>query len=273
MKIYVEIIILYCISSVCIAQSNQAYLIAQRAYERKEYNTALENINKAIYADNSNTDYKLLRIDIYSAQGKYTKAIEEADKLINQSPSNFYALERKINALFLIDNIKTASELIEKAIDHFPMELELYYFRGLLNNAKEKYLKALNDFNKAEDIDNNEYLYKVYVNRGATYFNLQEYENALDDFNRAIKLDENNQIAYYSRAMANYELKNYENAVEDFTKSIEMSEENDIVLYNLGMSYFRLEVADKACYYFNKSCTQGNKNACKMLLLECTENF
>jgi hypothetical protein len=37
------------------------------------------------------------------------------------------------------------------------------------------------------------------------------------------------------------------------------------------MAYFRAEDSKNACEYFHKSCSMGNKNACKMVLMNCAE--
>jgi len=59
--------------------------------------------------------------------------------------------------------------------------------------------------------------------------------------------------------------------VDDFNKVLELGQENSAILFNLGMSYFRLEQKEKACPLLQKSCTLGNKNACRMSLMECVK--
>jgi tetratricopeptide (TPR) repeat protein len=99
---------------------------------------------------------------------------------------------------------------------------------------------------------------------------LEDNEAGLRDLAKAIELSPGNASAYHSRGRIYYANKQYDEAVKDFSRSVEINPNNDAAYYNLGMTYFRLEDSKNACENFHKSCSLGNKNACKMIIMNCT---
>ena len=57
---------------------------------------------------------------------------------------------------------------------------------------------------------------------GKKFIEQKEYKNAIECFNKAIEMDENEYFAYAYRAKANYYLKNYDQTLKDADKSIEI---------------------------------------------------
>ncbi len=186
-------------------------------------------------------------------------------------PGSHAALQKQINVLFLMNDEKESVRIVDEAIRNYPDIPDYYYLRGIINNARGKYSKALDDFTKAIDLNPPDILYRCYLGRGVSYMNLMEYDQALTDLNTSISNNDTVASAYYSRAMVNYQLHEYASAVGDFQKSLDYSAGNAALYFNLGMSYYRLNEKDKACPNFNKSCSMGNTNACRMSLMECAK--
>jgi tetratricopeptide (TPR) repeat protein len=204
---------------------------------------------------------------------RYDIAIKKVEEALSIEPSNKQAIRLRINIYYLINDYKEALDIVEEAIQRFPGDGNFYYQRGLIHIGRQKFNKAIDDFNRIIDGYGDFELYKVYLNRGVAYMNLQEDERALEDISRSIDLNSNNASAYHSRGMLNYQHKDYESAVEDFQQALLYNENNAETNFNLGMSYFRLEEKDSACPYFHKACKEGNLNACKMVLMECARNM
>jgi len=198
-------------------------------------------------------------------------ALSKTQAALRISSGNIPALFKQINIFFLMNNDKEAMRLADEAIRLYPAEPDFYYIRGVINNSREKYVKALDDFDRGINLKPASYLYKYYMGRGVSHLNLVEYDQALSDFSSALDLNDTLASAYHSRAMANYELKDYSAAVNDFLKALNNSQGNSALYFNLGMSYYRLNEKSKACPYFHKACTMGNNNACRMALMECTK--
>ena len=74
-----------------------------------------------------------------------------------------------------------------------PNTAELYYNRGFAYDELGQYQEAINDFDKAIQLDPN-YI-TVYNNRGVVHGKLGEYEQAIQDFNKIIELNPGDDIA------------------------------------------------------------------------------
>lgn len=181
-------------------------------------------------------------------------------------------IQKQINIIMQAGDEKESLRLIDEAIKVNPANPGFYYLRGIFNNNRQKYSKALDDFTRAIDLDPGpDLLYRCYLSRGVSYMGLLEYDQALTDLNSSIEKNDTVAGAFYSRGMVNYELRDYDASVNDFMKILEFSEGNAELYFNLGMAYFRMNEKDKSCQSLNKACTMGNTNACRMSLMECAK--
>jgi tetratricopeptide (TPR) repeat protein len=220
--------------------------------------------------EDSRIEALLAEADRQIAANNLDEALAKTQDALSLAPENLAALQKRINLYFLLNNEKESVRHVDEAIRKYPEEAEFHYLRGIINNSRGRYIKALDDFNQAINLQG-ENLYRYYLGRGVSHMNLLEYDQALADFTTSIQQNDTVAGSYHSRAMVHYEIKDYGAAVADFLKALEYSEGNSALYFNLGMSYYRLEEKDKACPYFHKSCTLGNTNACRMTLMECAK--
>ena len=199
------------------------------------------------------------------------EALSKTQEALRISAGNIPALLKQIDIFFLMNSEKEALQNAEEAIRRYPAEPDFYYYKGVINNSRGKYVKALDDFDRGIDLKPSANLYKFYLGRGVSHQNLLEYDQALSDFSAAIEMNDTLASAYHSRAMVNYDMHDYTAAVEDFLKALNYTRGNSALYFNLGMSYYRMNEKNKACPYFHKACTMGNNNACRMALMECAK--
>ena len=148
---------------------------------------------------------------------------------------------------------KEAFDLVNEAVDKYRDVAEFYYLRGIINNAREKYSRALDDFNTAIEMKPDTDLYKCYLGRGVCYLNLLDYDPAITDLTMSIELNDTVASAYHSRAVVNYQMQDYAASVSDFLKTLELSEGNASIFFNLGMSYYRMNDVVQALTYYKKA--------------------
>ncbi len=249
----------------------QAYIArAQVKFNLNDLDAAIQDAQKAIELKPNAEDAHFTLGEIYLAQQKFSDALPEFNKTLEISPANSEAFRGKIFSLYYSGKEKEASELVESAISKDPKTSINYYIKGVIANNKGKYARALESFDKALLLNPGGNEFNIYLNRGISYLELEEAEAALKDISKAIELGPDNASAYHSRGRVYYASKQYSEAVKDFSRSVEINPNNDAAYYNLGMTYFRLEDSKNACENFHKSCSLGNKNACKMIIMNCT---
>lgn len=225
-----------------------------------------------ILAQDNKTAEELKLADQYIEAGNYNQALVILRDYLFSNPSNIEAQEKKINVLLKTDREKDAYKDIDDLLKMYPSSPEYYYLRAVLNFQKEKYVKAIEDFDKSIELKMpGNYLYKVYLNRGMAHFFLQDFDLAEADFKAVIETQPENGAAYHGLGMVKYEQRDYEEAIKAFQKALSYDEKNAITHFNMAMSYFRLDQKDNACYHFNRSCALGNRNACKLVMMECAQ--
>ncbi len=251
----------------------EAYVgLAKAKSKLNEYETALKDIEHAIELDPGYVESWILSGEIKVQMKNYDEALSDYDKALEVSPDNDDAIKNKILVLLLLDDKKTASKLLDNSLKDNPEYWGYYYARGVMQNSDGKFSKALEDFDQALSL-NPDNKFDISINRGFTNLRLLNYTDALNDFNAALEEDPTNAGAYHSRARTHYLLEDYSSAIHDFNECLDRNEDNPVVYYDLGMAYLKMEDLNNACKNFQISCQQGNKNACKKILFECTKDL
>ncbi len=230
--------------------------------------TVLPAVSRA--QDNTKVQSLIAEADACINRNEMEMALDKTREALLLSPGSIPVLQKQINILFLMKNDKEAMKEADDAISKYPAEADFYYMRGVIYNAREKYERALDNFDRAIELKSPN-LYKFYLGRGVSHLNTMEYDLAISDFSSTIEINDTVAGAYHGRAMVNYELHDYSAAVTDFLKTLDYSKGNSALYFNLGMSYYRLNEKSNACPYFHKACTLGNTNACRMALMECAK--
>jgi tetratricopeptide (TPR) repeat protein len=249
----------------------EAYIArAQSKFFLSDYDAARQDAEKSIELKPALENAHFILGEICLAQQKFADALPEFNRTLELNPNNSEAFRGKIFSTYFSGKEKEANELLESAIAKDPKKSIYYYIKGVLSNNRGKFSRALESFDKALALDPGSNEFNIYLNRGISYLELEEMDAALNDMNKAVELGSNNASAYHSRGRVYYASKQYSEAVKDFSRSVEINPNNDAAYYNLGMTYFRLEDSKNACENFHKSCSLGNKNACKMIIMNCT---
>jgi putative GTP pyrophosphokinase len=115
------------------------------------------------------------------------------------------------------NNLEKALELYTQLLYISPNHY-IYNHRGLVNFSLSQYETALDDFNKAIELESGDT--RVYTNRGLTYRMLKNYERALKDFNKSIELNPLWPDTFYGRSLTYYDLGNINAALEDCDRAI-----------------------------------------------------
>ncbi len=204
-------------------------------------------------------------------QKDYNGSLVEFEKALKIDKTDESAVTGKINALIFLDNIKEASDYVEENINKYSDYSIFYYSRGLLSNYKKQYKKAIEDFDKALELDNKGNLKKIYISRGIAYENLKEFDDAILDLSAYIQHDNTNINALYHRGFNYYQIEDYNEAIDDFNEVVKLDDKNGYAFYNLGMAYFRTNDLLNACKNFQIACQLNNINACKMILTGCAK--
>ena len=163
----------------------------------------------------------------------YNAAIEEFNKSIEINPSNSVAYVLRGLAKYALSDYTGAIENYSVALEINPSYADAYYNRGLAKEALCDYTGAIIDYNKA--IKSNPCESRIYNNRGNTKQALSDYKGAIDDYSKAIKFNPNESDPYYNRGNAKKELSDYIGAIDDYSKALKINPSDVDAYYNRGL--------------------------------------
>ena len=244
-------------------------------HQKREYDLALANHNKAIQQSHNNIEAYYNRGDFYYEQGELERAISDFDKVI-QLDSNHTEAYTNLGFVYrqtgnveeaefnlqkaqqlLIAQGKTeeaenlasllqeyAKEQRSEAVDRNPQSADEYYDRAFEYHQKQEYDLALADYNQVIELDpSNE---KALINRGLIYQSQGKDEDAIADYNKAIQINPNNFATYRNRGVLYFEQSQYELAKADWDKAIAINPKDALAYYNRGLLYLKLSDSSSA---------------------------
>ncbi|MFP4555750.1 MAG: tetratricopeptide repeat protein [Bacteroidales bacterium] len=197
------------------------------------------------------------------------EAINYFSQALEESPSDTSALSGMIRAHLLAQNHKDAQKVVEDALEKHPNNAEFHLRKGIVNNLRGQYRRAIEDFNRALKLSDERFEHQIYVNRGISYMQDERYEDAIQDFSQALSINPRHSTSLSQRAFSHYRLGNYQEAIQDYNKTLDLKPESSMNFYNRGMAFLRSGNRAKACSDFHQACRLGNNNACRMIMTEC----
>jgi tetratricopeptide (TPR) repeat protein len=159
-----------------------------------------------------------------------TAIFKSTEELYEKKLPKFYAFGLCAN---IKGTIEKKIEYCSLTLKHYPNESMFYVIRGNLKSELADFNGALNDYNKAVLLDqNNIYAYNA---RGVLKgMELSLYEEAFRDFKIVLSLDDMFAQAYMNLGHLKYKLLNYQSAIKDYEKAIELDPSQAICYYHLA---------------------------------------
>ena len=151
----------------------------------------------------------------------------------------------------LVDNVQTdlANEWIEEAITRHPNNKLLMESTAYSYVQQERYDEAIALYNQLLDLDAYSTLY--WEELGKIYFAREEYDRAIEAFEFAIAINDNDHYyAMYAVANCYFNIGNYEKAEEYYHIIHNQYPETVDPLFHLGMCRVNLGDDDSAFQYF-----------------------
>lgn len=230
---------------------NVRYTLAELYYEQGKIKEAINSFQISKMLNNQNPNSYLNLAKIYREQGNVEAAFEEYERVQFIDPSTIEIitknleeiLEQKNNDVNVIikiaeiyknfDNFDRAFELYSKANEISP-SADLLINIGKLYLLKEDYYAAINEFEKAYNL-NNTFSKRI----------LSEYENIL-------RKNSTNYIVRKALAESYFKKGEIDKAISEFNKLSEISEFKNESFLSLGKIYLQKESIDETFQVLEK---------------------
>ncbi|MDJ0703403.1 MAG: tetratricopeptide repeat protein, partial [Leptolyngbyaceae cyanobacterium MO_188.B28] len=187
--------------------------------------------------------------DDYSEMLAALTALLKAVDIAKEKHSIIYA--RRGELYSLKPDYKKALEDLNRAIELDPDYQWAITGRGITYQSMERYDEALADLNRAIELDP-DYQWAI-TGRGVTYRLMKRYDEALADFNRVIELDPEDQWAITGRGVTYRLMERYDEALADYNRAIELDPKYDWAIANRGVTYRLMKRYDEALADYNRA--------------------
>ena len=172
----------------------------------------------------------------YKKEGNLNMALDIYNKLIKTADRPEPYLNRGI--IYYDKGLyQLALNDFNKAIEIDPHSENAYNNRGNLYQKLGKKMLAMQDYNKA--LKYNDKDYKIYFNRGNIYSSMGQHKEAISDLTMSIKLDPGYAEAYFNRGISNGLINEYSKAIIDFSTAIELKPDYIEAFNSRGIMYFK----------------------------------
>ena len=206
---------------------------------------AIEDYNKALSMQPDNWDLNFKRALAQEIIKDYQGAMASYSDIINRQSSfdAAYVGRARLN-LTLKDTISALND-INKAIEINPNSANAYIIRADISiNNQHNYQEALADMDKAIKLQPRHV--GLYINRAFLRYKLDDYFGAMSDFDYALQLDPLNTTALFNRSILRTEVRDYNNALDDLNQIIAMNPSNYRALFNRASVLKELKQYKKA---------------------------
>ncbi len=154
----------------------------------------------------------------------HENALRLLNEVLNREPRHKKALRNKALIKLIIGTEKEAEEFLLFAIEQQPKDDQLYQMLGSFYHNNEAPHKALAQFKKSIEINNDNYLsHKGIAMLYAHFYN--EHENAISHFTKAIALNDQESELFFNRGCSHMILQNMDDAEKDLQHAADMGDQ------------------------------------------------
>jgi tetratricopeptide (TPR) repeat protein len=190
-----------------------------------DYNKAIEI--KADYVEAYYDRAKLKFHQLNDIQG----ALDDFNKAIQLNPNDDKVYVSRAILKKSISDVDGAMKDFDRAIEINPLNAEAYFSRSILKFRTEDYVGTIKDLDNVIKnglpADASVSMFDAYFLRGNVKHIVADYENAIQDFNKAIQLNGNEGKVYYERSEAYLANKQFDKAAADKAKALELGYEEE----------------------------------------------
>ncbi|RIA80218.1 hypothetical protein C1645_8633 [Glomus cerebriforme] len=177
------------------------------------HDEAFSCFDKAIGFDPELVDTYFYRAQLYSFRGEYEKALKDLNYAIEELPNETYLYQNLGYLYYRMSEYDLALEALNDAERLLP---------GCPSNFQNKVAKS-----------------RILTCRGMIYHKLKKYTEALDNLNRAIEIQVNNHdvIPIVERGLLYYSMNEMDKALTDLEEGLKITPKNDYICQSLRNAY------------------------------------
>lgn len=199
------------------------YVLAKAYFAKHDNKKADFYINKAIGINPDNHLYRILKINILSSKGSYSKALKILDGLLEDDNINDRELSygMKLHKYYLLSKKSKKPEVSNYYLARF------YLMSDRDDKAKE--LVVNNSKIRNSELD--------YDLLGRIYFNESDIEHARDVYKKSLSINKKDITAIEGLGNLSYLKQDYNDALKNYRHAFEYSKKSDKLMFKIANCY------------------------------------
>ncbi len=223
------------------------YILSQAYYNIKEYNKAINEINRALSINPENANYIKYKAQIFCETNKLSDAVKLLDSILEENV-NIFDYRNDVEGLRYYTLAKAAKD----------REKSKYYLAEYFIKAGD-IKRAIKELN--QNISNDKKAYRSMTLLADIYFKQKKLPESMDLYEKAYKIKKNNPDTLTGIANMYMYKNDYRNALDFYLKAAKKDKKNPELLINASLCYKKLNMTDKSIEYANKALQSENVSA------------
>lgn len=227
------------------------------SYKTGAYEDAIQHFTYALDKSPSYFPAQANRGLTYLVLKDEEKAEQDLSAVVNEHSESHAALFGMGILAMKNGDYESSRHYLDKAVTIESDNAEYYYALGKADDIIAQYEFAINDFQKAIELDPRA---KYYVKRGNTYAKIDQLDKAKEDYEKALEIENNLDAAKNNLMVINSSFGDDEGAEERLTEKVEAEPENASNYMSRGVFYLNNDEKRKALQDFNKAVELDENN-------------
>jgi len=221
------------------------------SFEKGKLDTAANSLEKAKQLSPKSDEAKYYLAKTYARSNRLPDAIgllEECHKLTGKY--RLKALKSLVQFYHKIDSLEASISTAKKYLKEKPEEPLVHHFYARALSDKNEFNKANEEFIKAIQFSNQDFISMTYFYRGLNYYYQEKYDKAIKWYKKVITIDPGFSFAYYNLAVA-YDMyyEDKSSAIRYYKKFLELAEGGNADSVTIIAAQMRLkELKEKAFF-------------------------
>lgn len=212
---------------------SKAYMLRAGLQETNE--ARLEDLNKALEIDSTNTEAVQAKITIQLMMGKLQEVVDETGKLLESDADNLFAFEAAIKALVGLEKFDDAIALLNKQIEKDEKNGNLFRIRATIYELKKENELAMQDLDRAIELNPRDF--ESLVMRGRLRYLAGEVDKANRDISDALLIEPNSVQGVLMRSLVAAQEERYADAIADMEMLVRADPSNSTWIMQLASFY------------------------------------
>ena len=220
------------------------YILSQAYYNTKEYNKAINEINKSLSINPDNANYLKYKAQIFCETNRLSESIKILDSLLSTNV-DMLDYRNDIEGLRYYTLAKATKDRVKSS----------YYLANyFIKSGDDK--RAIKELNQNISTDKNDYQsLSLLANINFRQNNLAD---AMDNYEKAYKIKKNDSQTLVGIADMYLFKKDYKNALDFYLKAIKKNKNDTESMIKASLCYKMLNISDKSVEYANKALAKEN---------------